>query len=1706
MKKKALVVIALYFSLMFIHLINFNETTEESIEDIQVVFQDGNFEQNIDVLNILSKTQGTQPINTVMQPLDLVTPSYTNLSLSEGEPIIEGTEITLTSLTTSSGYGVSSGEVDFKDLKLLAIDNDTTTTSIYSNKFAFRINLPQTTIIYGFLTDVTPTVREDINFYIRDTLTGSDIRNGVVTGYIANSAHVSNQLLHIPFEYCGGGTPLTLTANTDYYFLLEPTVSISDTFFELRESSDVPDDMKIYEWWGANYAEIITDANFYLITDVKTISEDNSVDFDGYASALWTTVDQGRHSFIAWYKGSAFNAESFGSAMRTIIPSTELLLVSIDPIVTEYNDPTILQSTVLIEAGTPAEGKTVTFLASLDGQSWITIGSAVTNLFGQALLEHQFVLEPDNYILRAKVNEYSLADTTLEIQVEGISWYNVDFLGQYRNNLGAPTYTKLSAIIQVRDNDDEPVPSMDFDLWYKFDGIYERIPHYFTTNGTGFGVLDQGIEDLLAGHYVDTHYFTPADYEYGYIGNSAYGDSIVEKGILEIDLLDYSANWNDDVLLIARITSLEEGWNGITVRFSYFDNSQWVQIGEVNSNATGYAQFNWYQMPLIIGNYLLKAETLESSQFISVEKTVNFDVGRRNLVISILYEGELIGSGEEIDLEYTSTINLVFYVEFEDGTPASDILVEINGRQFGDTYYGNIGYTTTNASGYALFNDYHNLTLVGKQYQCVAEIAQTSRYEGYELHFKINLIKCTPVIYFENQQGEKGTYTELIAMVKNLEGSPLSYVHVRFIINGIVYEGISDCYGFIRVYIAPELSTGQYVVNCITIEDEKYNSAQTSAYFYLSKGLPYFILLDAAAIQDGFLTIRAQAFDSLGRPIANLTVRITFYGWSELLTTDANGLIEYTFSAIGFDIGSYLSVLTFEGNDDWYDVTTTGEVLIYEQESNLELLTTEITITYGEEIYIQAKLESLQGLPLDNRIVKFIILLDDGTIIELGQNITNVYGLVSFRTTIIHVPGSFEIGVSYTGAVDFGPSEQFTSFVIQKAQVVIIGSDFDAIVNSTATFRITLYDMFGAPIQQAKIYLFIWYGNNWVLLGIFTTNQLGYVDISIVIPFSLGVHTLKAEFQGDDFYNSGFLGLEMTVIEAPPKILPEIILSSDDLIVADHQEVIIDITVTNAVSGAAVMIYVFINNIYNDTVTIINGYGYFSWQPTKIGQHNLTFLSVEDTVYLISSLEITIQVEQNIPPELIGYYFDDYICEGESFVIEANFHDVSGIKSVWFIANGTQYELVKVESIYTTTIYMLRQGVYNNSLVAEDMQGYIAIYDLDPLTVFERKTQVLKYHFGNVVLEFGQELKFEALIYAENPLSQVYFLINSTEYQMSLSYQIDAHRSVWLIGIDSLNIGNFEIKIKIVEESGSVYIRTISERLLVIPIAPQLLDYYWQIESGKSDDFISGNITIDSYYPLDLIEVWIDGQKLTVTMITEGVYNFYGYVSHTKSHVLTIKVTDIMGRVLTDEIELGGISGSSVLTISLVVSVLVIVALIAGALYLSLQRKNRTQTNISSSELELPDISDELLETFEDEPQLPDESVNQTKKSKSQNKRKKAVVLPIASVADDLAEDFLNETLEPVEIESTPQLEEVKEYIAKVKNDGLLPDENGEMKKTIDDLSSLTPEIDIRVLSKEEQMKILAAEEESESLKSTVISLKEIAEEIDQTFRQKGGC
>ncbi len=1690
MKKKALVVIILYISLSIFTSIDLANAIglEYVPEAMQLVIKESEKTQNPDLPNQIN---------------DLISPSYTNLLSSEDDPIVEGTDVTLTSTTISTGYPVSSGSIDFKDLKIYHVDNDVTSDVIYSNKFAVRVNLPQDLIIYGFIVDITPTIREDIDFYIRSSTTGADIRSGTISGYIANNAHITGQLLHVPFEYSGGAAPLTLDALNSYYFLLEPTVSTSDTFFELTESSDVPNNVRVYEWWNTYYAEVMTDVNFYLITDINTIAGDISLNSSGQASTVWTASNQGNHSLLAWYNRTIFYSESFGSVLRSVVHATETLLVSVDPITTEYMDPEILQATVMVDPVTPAPDRTVTFLASEDLLSWTTIGSAVTDGSGIATLEHQFDLEPNNYTLRAKVNEFSLADNTLIIQPEPITWNYIDFNGQFRNNPGSPTTTHFNTTIQVKDNEGLDVPNMDFELWYYLDGDYERIPHYYSTNASGMAVVDFAIDDLLAGHHVATHYFCPVDYDKSYSGNSNYGDTIIDKGILEINIQDFYAEWEDDVKLYAQALSLDEGWEGLTIRFSYYVDSQWNVISEAITNSSGYAEIIWVDMPLIAGAYLIKVEVLESSLFYAAENNANLSIDRIALLLFIINEGEARGNGEEIDLEYTSTIDILFYVTFEDLTPAANIDVEITGRLLDEMFYRSMGFVTTNGTGYAHFNNYENMTLVGYQYLFIAEIYETGEHESAHLNFKINLIKCTPIIYLNDHQGEKGSNTEIIADVKNSEGNPLRYVQLEFIIDGLTYYGTSDYYGFVRVLVAPQIAAGEYILYCSIVEDDKYNLAQANATFLLLKGMPYFTFNDSQAILDGYLTIYVIAQDSLGRPIPDLTVNVSLLGWSEVLTTNADGIIEYTFIVTGYDLGYYLLVLSFSGNDDWFDTTVTSNVLIYAQDSSIELLFTTITCTYGEEILLEAKLETIDGIPLGNRTIQFVILCENGTIILLGENFTDSNGVAQFTADMSIIPGSYDLGALYLGANDYGQSSQYTSLVIQKSQVILVGNDFNAVKDSTTTFQITLLDQFGQPIVFETVTIFIWINNTWIFLGGFTTDQNGNADASIFIPYAYGAYTLKIEFNGNSYYSSNYLNIEINVIAPPLKINPDITVDVDDLVV-DHQNVTIDFIIINAINGSDITVYVYINGVFNGTFLVINGIGEFYWCPDTIGSYNITLITNEDSIYFATSEMITIEVIQNIPPELITYSFEDYICEGDPFDIEAKFNDISGVAYVWFTANGRRYDLIYDGNVHALTTYQLREGIYNIILFAEDYQGFISNYDVGQLHVFQRKTQVMKYQYNSVVIEEGQEFRLEALIYSEKTLTSVYLIINSTEYLMTLGYQIDSHKSVWYINIDSLEVGSFEIKIKLVEDSSNVYINELSEVLIVIPNTPQLNSYDWYIESNKDSDYISGNITISSYYSIDIIEVWIDGQLVTLVKIADGIYNFYGYVTHAKNHILKIRVIDVMGRELNDEITLGTPSDSPILAISLAVSIAVLIAIIVGGFFVISKYRNRNQNIDFSSEVNVPDISDELIDTFNDEPSIIDDDLEEEITAPEIDLTRQPRVIRAETACQDssLEEEFLNPDLEPIQLDAEPQLAEVKEYIAKVKGDGLIPAENEGIVKSIDDLSSLAIEIDQRLLPEDERLKKLAEKEKEATANPTIPNLKNITEEIEQTFAE----
>jgi len=373
----------------------------------------------------------------------------------------------------------------------------------------------------------------------------------------------------------------------------------------------------------------------------------------------------------------------------------------------------------------------------------------------------------------------------------------------------------------------------------------------------------------------------------------------------------------------------------------------------------------------------------------------------------------------------------------------------------------------------------------------------------------------------------------------------------------------------------------------------------------------------------------------------------------------------------------------------------------------------------------------------------------------------------------------------------------------------------------------------------------------------------------------------------------------------------------------------------------------------------------------------------------------------------------------------------------------------------------------------------------------------------------------------------VFLIINSTEYQMILDYQIDTFNGVWRITVDNLEIGYFEIKIKIVESTDEVYINEIHELLLIIPNTPLINSNEWLIEYDENGDFISGNLTISSYYGIISVQIWIDGIEFTVIKIGEGLYYYYGIVDHAKKHVMKVKVIDSNNRILENEFPLTVQTNPKSLTVSLVVAGIVLLILIGSGLFIASKfiKKNR-QEDLLDTQLDISEIEDDEQIIAEVEAQsnvdvssdiqIESETINddlfrdnfdlfpRENESPQSQSIKPTVTATMKQKKDSKKKPKVDLVEVPKEDES---LKQVKEYLEKVKEDGTLEYANGngsdknsdeDFRETIDKLTSFTTEIDYRLLPKDEQLAKLA--EEQENSESTVFDLKEITEEIEQTF------
>ncbi|MHA1366090.1 MAG: hypothetical protein ACTSP5_06710, partial [Candidatus Heimdallarchaeota archaeon] len=280
-------------------------------------------------------------------------------------------------------------------------------------------------------------------------------------------------------------------------------------------------------------------------------------------------------------------------------------------------------------------------------------------------------------------------------------------------------------------------------------------------------------------------------------------------------------------------------------------------------------------------------------------------------------------------------------------------------------------------------------------------------------------------------------------------------------------------------------------------------------------------------------------------------------------------------------------------------------------------------------------------------------------------------------------------------------------------------------------------------------------------------------------------------------------------------------------------------------------------------------------------------------------------------------------------------------------------------------------------------------------------------------------------------------------------------------------------------------------------------------------------LTIDSYYDIFLIEIWIDGELITVMEISNGYFSYYGYVNKAKTHTMKVTIKDSQNRELSTEFLLGQEGGLSSLGIIAIISVVGILAIAGAIAYVGSKLKTNSLESDESEELDLPEIEidddqdtvltqtsnlndrenlneiEDLFESNPDSQQIAPEPVGvvavQTKKK---NTKKKSKLKPQTIEIIDASKSL--------DKQAEAELAQVKEYIDAVKEDGLIEiiNGNGSAPRTnLERLSTFSIEIDDRVLPEQERL-LKASQNDAQEIDSTLLSLKDIADEIEQTLSE----
>lgn len=563
------------------------------------------------------------------------------------------------------------------------------------------------------------------------------------------------------------------------------------------------------------------------------------------------------------------------------------------------------------------------------------------------------------------------------------------------------------------------------------------------------------------------------------------------------------------------------------------------------------------------------------------------------------------------------------------------------------------------------------------------------------------------------------------------QGKPLANTTVRFNINGVFYDKVTDENGIAKLGI--RLYPNNYIIT------SSYNGLEVSNNIGVSSSNTTIIGKDAYIIINSINSnYTVTLVDIKGNPIENQTVYFKYNNKEVTATTDENGNATITISNL--EKGDYNVTYGFNGVIGYYPSKSSS--ILHVINSTTILTGNDVSMVYNDGSKFRVTLTDLNGKPLANKIITFLI---NGV---AYNRTTDSNGVASIDIRLY--PGNYVISYYYSnkGALDYNDGSN--NVVVAKQTLNIKGNDLVMLPNDGSAFEVAITDKDKNPVKDIAV-LFTVSGVTYTKY----TDQSGIAKLNI----NLNVGYYKISYAINDTLCKGS-GSNMILVNGT-------ILTADDINMNVGTSGNFNVKLTDAknnpINGATIKFYY--NGITKTAITNSGGIATITidslekgdypiayyYYPTIGGNYSNSgqaYIHVFGNISIVNIIDASKVVKSFIESE--GKLPDSVLINGESYTL-AQFLYLAAIATV-NINNGDLSDLnskdVTNPSNYTKCANLGNLVDYIS--VAQAIIDYVNANGKAPESISSSVGTVtfdgLVYAFARVVAFYGNNQQLPAYV------------------------------------------------------------------------------------------------------------------------------------------------------------------------------------------------------------------------------------------------------------------------------------------------------------------------------------------------------------------------